>query len=302
MNLRHLSMLLACFAASHAIADYEKGLAAARENRYEEAFKEFQADAERGHPLALEALGFMYSNGQGVEKSDKMAVLYWRLAAMNGVPRAQYMLGLGYGSGSTGFPKNDSIAKDWLAKAARRGFAPARKSLAENYPDVSLEPATGPFLEVRKVEGGRLAFIGQVEGLRWAFIVQGSEVIGSPDHPVMTVDKTLLQIRSQSRKTFADDPGPLLDAYRRWEQKYQRDHFADASFGANSMCKGGLVGYREWMTTFADNPKKKYQVFVAFEVGPTSVLSINSAYSNDEEKEKVARLIGEVCRTFTSDW
>jgi hypothetical protein len=302
MSLRRLSLLLACFATSHALADYEKGLAAAREKRYEEAFKEFQADAERGHPLALEALGFMYSNGQGVEKSDKMAVLYWRLAAMGGVPRAQYMLGLGYGSGSKGLPKNESIAKDWLAKSARRGYAPAKKALAEYYPEVSLEPATGPFLEVRKVEGGRLAFIGQVEGLRWAFIVPGLDVVGAAGQPLMTVDGMLLQVRAASTKDFGDDPGPLLDAYRRWEQKHQRENFADASFGPNSMCRGGLVGYREWTTTFADNAKWKYQVYVGFEVGPTSVLSINSAYGTEEEKAKVARLIGEVCKTFTSDW
>lgn len=209
MSLRRLSMLLACFATSHAVADFEKGL-----------------------------------------------------------------------------PKDDSIAKDWLAKAARRGF----------------EPATGPFLEVRKVEGGRLGFIGQVEGLRWAFIVPGSEIVGAPGQPLMTVDGTLLQVRATSKKHFADDPGPLLDAYRRWEQKHQRENFADASFGPNSMCKGDRVGYREWTTTFAANAKWKYQVYVGFEIGPTSVLSINSAYGTEEEKEKVARAIGEVCRTFTSDW
>jgi hypothetical protein len=281
-------------------ADYDKGMAAMRANNYDEALKEFQAAAERGDPRAMEALGFMHSNGRGVEKDMHMAVLYWKLAAMQGVARAQYMVGLAYGSGN-GIAKDEGLAKEWLRKSARRDYEPAKKALAEYYPDVSLEPATGPWLEVRKRDG-LLVFSGQVEGTRWAFVIPGSDIKQAEGQPVMMVDGLLLQIRPVSRKAFESEPGPMLDAHRGWEQKYQRESFPDASIAPNAMCKGAITGYREWKATFAGNKNYKEQVYMTFEVGPTSVMMMNSAYTNDEEKKKVEDLVANICRTWKTDW
>lgn len=301
MNRRLCLLVAALSIAASASADFDKGMEAARAKRYDEALKEFQADAERGDPRALEALGFMHSNGQGVEKDMQRAVLYWRLAAMQGVARAQYMLGLAYGSGN-GIAKDEGLAKEWLRKSARRDYAPAKKALAEYYPDVSLEPATGPWLEVRKAKD-TLVFSGQVEGTRYVFAVPGSEVKQAEGgQPLMMVDGLLLQLRPVSRKAFESEPGPMLDAHRAWEQKYQRENFADATFGTTGMCRGGMTGYREWKTTFAGNTSYKEQVYLTFEVGPTSVMLVNSAYESDEQKKKVAEMIASICRTWKTDW
>lgn len=232
MMLRRPAFLLIAFSVGIAGADYEKGEEAVRAKRYDDALREFQADAERGDPRALESLAFMHSMGLGVDKDAKRAALYWRLAAMQGLANAQYMLGLAYGSG-TGVERDDNLAKEWLRKAARRGHERAKKSLAENYPEVSLEPATGPWL---------------------------------------------------------------------FEQKYQREKFPDASFGTHGMCKAATMGYREWMTTYAENTKWKHHVYLDFEVGPTAIMLVNSAYGSDEEKQKVASLIGYLCGTFKTDW
>jgi hypothetical protein len=300
MTLRLLVATLAASIVGDALADYDKGMAAIREKRYDAALAEFQVDAERGDSRALESLGFIHRMGLGVEKDDKRAAVYFRLAAMQGLASAQHMLGLAYGSG-TGVTKDDTLAREWLRKSARRGYEPAKKALANYYPDVSLEPATGPWLEVRKGGGGFL-FQGQFEGTRWSFVVFGSDLKQTTEQTILIIDGMSLQLRPVPRTVFASEEGPMLDAHRNYEQKYQRESFPDASFSSHGMCKGGTTGYREWMTTFAQNKSWKYHTYVTFEVGPSSVMMVSSAYGTDEEKEKVARLIEALCRSFKTDW
>ena len=292
--------ILAMSIVPGAHADYDKGMAAMRANRFDESLKEFQADAERGDPRALESLGFIYSMGLGVDKDAKRAALYWRLAALGGLASAQHMLGLAYGSG-TGVARDDEAAKEWLRKSARRGYEPAKKALTENYPEVSLEPATGPWLEVRKGQGGFL-FSGQVEGTRWSFVLPGSDIKQAAGQPIMMVDGLLLQVRQVPRKAFESEPGPMLDAQRAYEQKYQRENFPDATVKGIAMCKGAKTGYREWMTTYGRNNTYKEHVYVTFEVGPTAVMMVNSAFDTDEQKKKVEQLVAAICGTWKTDW
>jgi hypothetical protein len=118
----------------------------------------------------------------------------------------------------------------------------------------------------------------------------------------MWVDGVLLQLRPVSSKAFAQASASMLDAHREFEQKYQRENFADTTFTSHGMCKGSVQGYREWMTTFADNKGWKHQVYVTFEVGPTTVMMANAPYGTDAEKAKVATLVAALCRSFKTDW
>jgi hypothetical protein len=68
------------------------------------------------------------------------------------------------------------------------------------------------------------------------------------------------------------------------------------------MCHGATTGYREWKATYAANKNYKEQVYVTFEIGPTSVMMMNSAYADDEQKKKVEELITSICRTWKTDW
>ncbi len=62
------------------------------EGNLEEAVKLFQQAAEKGYGEARYNLGVLYANGTGVEKSRQLAEKWYVLAALQGVPEAQYNL------------------------------------------------------------------------------------------------------------------------------------------------------------------------------------------------------------------
>ena len=66
---------------------------------YRAALKWFSLAAEQGVPIAQYMLGFMYDTGRGVPQDDKAAVKWYTLAAEQGFAKAQSNLGLMYGKG-----------------------------------------------------------------------------------------------------------------------------------------------------------------------------------------------------------
>ena len=70
--------------------------------------------------------------GIGVEKNEKMAVLYYKLAADKGLAQAQNDLGICYYKG-IGVDKDLKRAADWFALAANQGFREAQFSLGNCY-------------------------------------------------------------------------------------------------------------------------------------------------------------------------
>lgn len=62
------------------------------EGNLEEAVKLFTQAAEKGYGEARYNLGVMYANGIGVEQSRQLAEKWYVLAALQGVPEAQYNL------------------------------------------------------------------------------------------------------------------------------------------------------------------------------------------------------------------
>ncbi len=86
-----------------------------------EAVKWYRLAAEQGHPTAQFYLGLMYVAGRGVPKNDAEAVKWYRLAAERGDYIAQYNLGLMYAQGM-GVPQNDARAYLWYSMAAAQGF------------------------------------------------------------------------------------------------------------------------------------------------------------------------------------
>ncbi len=59
---------------------------------YEGAFKYLSKAAELEEAAAHYKLGYIYENGEGVEKDDEKAVYHWEVAAMGGHPQARYNL------------------------------------------------------------------------------------------------------------------------------------------------------------------------------------------------------------------
>ena len=71
-------------------------------------------------------LGFMYSNGRGVEGNHSEVVAWYRKAAEQGDAEAQFCLGCAYEFGE-GVDQSDDEAFKWYQMAAEKGHAKAMK-------------------------------------------------------------------------------------------------------------------------------------------------------------------------------
>jgi len=123
-----LPLLLILLLASVAQADYRAGLVAYENHDFETAAREWMPLADAGHMHALYNLGWMYKKGEGVARSDKIAIKLLELSAMQGHAGAQSVLGYiyYYGEGTT---RNQMQGARWFTLAAKQGNLRARSEL-----------------------------------------------------------------------------------------------------------------------------------------------------------------------------
>ncbi|GLH78830.1 hypothetical protein SSBR45G_37390 [Bradyrhizobium sp. SSBR45G] len=107
--------------------------------------------AQRGHPRAMTALGYMYENGFGVPQSYEAAAELFTGAAEAGDPAAQHFLGLSYDKG-LGVSQDHVLAYKWLSLAA--AAAPIRQR--------------EPYLRIRNAVAIKMSLDQVVEGQRLA--------------------------------------------------------------------------------------------------------------------------------------
>ena len=98
--------------------------------KFEEAKLEYEQAALAGSARAMNNLGLLYENGQGVAKDYAQAQAWLQKAANQGVAAAQHNLGLLYENG-WGVAKDYAQARAWLQKAADQGDADAISNLKE---------------------------------------------------------------------------------------------------------------------------------------------------------------------------
>ena len=70
---------------------------------------------------------------EGPPQSDALAVGWYRKAADQGHPSAQFQLGCMYQQGRGTLPQSDALAVEWYRRAADQGYAPAQCSLGYFY-------------------------------------------------------------------------------------------------------------------------------------------------------------------------
>jgi len=98
--------------------------------QYAAAAKLFRPLAEKGNAIAQYKVAMMHKMGLGVPKSEKEARKWSRLAARQGNPQAQTLLGSLYYKAS-GEESPDTVrAYMWYEVAALQGDAEAKKDLA----------------------------------------------------------------------------------------------------------------------------------------------------------------------------
>ena len=89
----------------------------------------WEARANSGDPVAQFNLGYCHEMGQGTPVDLDQACQWYRRAANQGYPRAQYHLGLACSYGSPGVEWNLVDACKWLSLAARNGILHAVAAL-----------------------------------------------------------------------------------------------------------------------------------------------------------------------------
>ncbi len=101
-------------------ADFERGLALYQRGDVTGAADEWKLDAEEGNVVAAFLLGHMYKSGNGVVKSDRLALPYFVQAGEAGHPAAQVQAALYYYSGNddADIDQDYRLAGFWFDKAA----------------------------------------------------------------------------------------------------------------------------------------------------------------------------------------
>ena len=131
---RALTLAVVLAAPGLAAADeVNEAFVAYTQRNFEEARTKFRAAAiDRDNAIAQIYLGFMYYEGQGVEKDRREAFRWFERAARKGLALAQYNLGMMYADGQ-GVMQDYSQAVNWYGRAAGQGFAEAQFRLARLY-------------------------------------------------------------------------------------------------------------------------------------------------------------------------
>ena len=98
-----------------------------------EGLAELRAAAQAGDPAAANRLGLVYQQGLGGAARDPAEAARWfAVAAENGVPEAQYNLGLMHCRGE-GVPRRLHEALRWMRQAAASGHLPAQRAVGQLY-------------------------------------------------------------------------------------------------------------------------------------------------------------------------
>lgn len=106
-------------------ADINAAQDAYNKKDYAGAFKEFEALAQDGHPLAQSSLGVLYDNAQGVARDYDKATYWYRKSAEQNNEFGQFNLGTMYYMG-TGVEKDPVEACKWWSLSTRQGNGQAR--------------------------------------------------------------------------------------------------------------------------------------------------------------------------------
>jgi len=179
---------------------------------------------------------------------------------------------------------------------------------AQEPPKDAPKQAPKPWIKIVKAGNGYLVG-GYIDNVLYGFEIPGTEIksVGKGEQPLVVVDGVFLQFQVVAKSLFGALDADSLEAFRKYEQKYQAESFRGVTFSDHDFCQNAKVRHRDWVSEMPPNPnappdavRTPYQVYVTFEVGD-SVLMVGSAYGNEEQKRATARKIDAICRTFVRE-
>lgn len=134
----------------------EEGITSYQARNFEEAAGHWRPVAEAGDYLAQYYMGFLYGQGQGVEKDSNEAIRWYVLSGDQGYSPALNQLGLMFADGN-GVEENEVEAVNWFRRAAELGHPDAQLSLG-----VHLDTGTGTSMD--RLEGYAWVTIAATQG------------------------------------------------------------------------------------------------------------------------------------------
>ena len=233
-------------------------------NNYDLAISEYRKVAEQGDARGQYNLGYMYENGQGVEKSAVQAVAWYRKAAEQGNALAQYNLGVMYANGQ-GVEKDAVQAVSWYRKAAEQGEALAQYNLGvmyENGQGVGKDIVQAVSWYRKAAEQGDDAAAKTVTRLNLR------QQYASGKKPVLTFDeaKTATGIDD---KDFANlfDPMAIPQGQMKWMAGNLDEIFDDKSFTIRFGGRGDIAYAKIKIIGFLSAGKTKILYGTNFKIG-----------------------------------
>lgn len=113
-------------------SQYELGKIYRKNGEYKKAFENFQKSANQGYDRAEFILGYMYSEGEGIEKDYQKSIEWYEKSANQNNSNAQSNLATMYRNGK-GVEKNIQKAIQWYEKSANQGNPYAYYNLGTIY-------------------------------------------------------------------------------------------------------------------------------------------------------------------------
>ncbi len=114
-----------------------------------EAVRWYRLAADQEHPTAQFTLGNLYARGQGVPRDETEAARWSRLAAEHGVASAQYSLGLMYATGQ-GVQRDDVEAHMWFNLAAAQSSGEDRETYVTSRDTVAARMTADQIAEAQR--------------------------------------------------------------------------------------------------------------------------------------------------------
>lgn len=137
------------FGATTALADIETARQLYKNQQYEEAFKLYKIEAEKGNDDAQYWVGAMLAQGRGTHENHKESFEWLLKSANQGNPVAIQQVSISYLRG-LGATQNQDLGQEWAIKGAATGVAEAQYYLGKVY--------------LFENYGGKLNYI---EGIKW---------------------------------------------------------------------------------------------------------------------------------------
>ena len=137
-----LALALTSIGSSAHAGKWEDGTKAFARKEYAAAMKLLRPLAEKGHALAQYQVALMHKMGLGVTKDQKEAKKWSRLAAKQGNPQAQLLLGSLYYTHDSDESPDVVRAYMWYEAAAEQGNAEAKKELVSLSKEMSPQQVT----------------------------------------------------------------------------------------------------------------------------------------------------------------